>query len=269
MNLQKDTGNLVKTLEGSDDPNLKYLLHVRELKNGKAKQLDRGLFEPILSRVLDNRTDEGIRLSDIVEHMDLVDDNGPIEIGGQFVDAIREYATRRGLSLAVNTENLREMSVGFYKQDGAVAYGTLRQNEFDSLARIATNWIKTNLKQNYGEFTVPITLSMDFWSPRSTPNAQNADPSKAGTFLLSNVSAMTFFAYNDQRIAGSSLDSRAHITFERIRGSIIVLLKWDDKLGEAKSVPIKSILNLEPEFLRRSGIWRPMAGDGSWGRPFD
>jgi hypothetical protein len=261
MSLEKDTGNLVKKLEKSDDASLKYFLHIRELKNGKVKQVDREIFNAVFSRAINNRSDDEIGLSDVIEHIDAVDDDAPAEVVSQLIDAIREYAISKNLSLAVDDDS-DNASFHFYASDLSKASSGLDRRDFDTLARLATEGIIDSLKQSKGEFTDRIKQAMDFWSPRSAPDAQ-ADDRQAGAFILSDARKMRFVAQDGSEIAGNVISSRALVTTQRNGAEINVLLKWDDELGQTKSMPIKVILDFDPDKLRRQGIWRRPTND-SW-----
>lgn len=261
MTLEKDSGNLVKKLEKSDDADLKYLLHIRELRNGKVKQVDRQIFDAAFARAINNRSDDEIGLSNIIEHIDDVDDDASIEVVGQLIDAIREYAISKDLSLAVD-DSPDNTSFRFYTPSLSKASTNFDRRTFDTLARLATASIKESLRQSKGEFTDRIRQSMEFWSPRSAPDAL-ADDRKTGAFILRDAKKSRFIAQDGREVAGNIISGRALIMAQRSGTDINVLVKWDDELGKAKSIPIKAILDFDPDRLSRYGIWRRVTND-SW-----
>jgi len=252
--LQRDTGNLVKKLEKSEDLNLKYLLHFRELKNGKAKQVNREIFHAMLAQAINPRGD-GITLSDMIDHIDEIDEETGIEIAGQMVDAISEYARFKNLFLAVQDESSDDPSFRLYTEDGAKASVSMDKSEFDTLSRLATSWIGDNLKHSKGQFTDPIKQAMDFWFPRFDSDGK-VTARKAGGFILGDVRKTRFVAPDGREIPGDNLANRAIVTIKRIGDEITVQLKWTDEVGETKSMPIKAIVDLDPDNLRQYGVWR-------------
>jgi hypothetical protein len=262
MALQRDTGNLIKKLEKSDDTLLRYQLHIRDLKNGKVKQINRELFEavftPALNRSELNRSEDEIGLSDIIGHLNSIDDDNP-EIVGQIIEAIQQYAFSRSLSLAVHDDSSDGMSFRFYGPDGKKASTEIDRSDFDTLIQLATAWIKHNLDQSNGEFTDPIKQAMDFWFPRS--DSEKATSRKAGAFRLTDVRKVRFVAPDGGETAGDTLANRAVVTTRRVGTEINVILKWDNELGEAKSMPVKAIANLDSDSLNQYGIWRRVTND--------
>lgn len=260
MTLQKDPSNLTRKLEKTEDRNLLYLMHIRDLRNGKSKQINRELFDALLVRAISLHPDDDFSLSDVIKHLDAVDDDASIEVVGQLIEAIQQFALAKNLSLAVANDSSDDMSFRLFAADGTKASTTLDRDDFRTLIQLATAWIKSNLEQSKGEFTPAIAQAMDFWFPRPAGDAKMT-ARKAGNFALDDFKKVRFIAPDGSETPGSALPSRAVVTTQRSGAEISVLLKWTDETGAIKSMPIRQIADLDTDSLKQRGIWGRVSDD--------
>jgi hypothetical protein len=253
--LTKDTDNLAGKLEKSDDINVKYFVHISNLKVGGAKQLDPDLFKAALANALNTDSDDGVSLSDLIDHistMDEIDDRSDIVTA--MLDSIREYANSNKLTLAVDDDSINNMGFRFYTPQGKTASASIDREHFRLLIVHVTDHIRDSLQESKGEFTDPIRQALEFWFPRSDPDA-TAHSRKAGALSLGDVKKVRFIAPDGSETPGSSLANRAILTTLTTGGNTSVVLKWNDETGQTKSMRIKSILDLDTDSLQPYGIW--------------
>jgi hypothetical protein len=262
MALTKDTDDLAKKLEKSDDPNVKYFLHMSNLKVHKTKQVDRELFKMALAGAIDTDSGDQLSLSDLIDHISMIDAaDDSTDIVSQLLDSVREYANSKKLWLAVNDDSYDDMGFRFFTPQGKAASAGIDRKHFNTLIGLATDQIKAGLEQSNGEFTDPIKQAIDFWFPRSDSHA-GANSRRAGAFSLGDVQKVRFVAVDGTEIAGNTLSNRAVVTTQGTGAETRVVLKWDNEAGETKSMRIGKIVDLDTDSLQQIGIWnRPSGGD--------
>jgi len=254
VKLPKDYGDaLAKKLEKTDDPNTKYMLHIRDLTIGRAKQVNAELLAATLIRAFNNsEPTDGITLSELIDDISSLD--GSPEIVAQLIESIREYADANKLTLAVGDDSPNNITFGFYGPDGKSASVDIDRDKFDTLIGLAADRIKDNLRQSKGEFTDPIKQAMDFWFPRSDSDVDASSP-KAGAFSLGDAKKVSFVTSDGREIPGNTLSSRAIVTTQGTGSDLRVILKWNNEIGDTKSVPLKKIVDFNPRSLKQYGIW--------------
>jgi hypothetical protein len=252
--LRRDGEDLVRKLGNSTDPNLKYLMHVRDLKIGTTKQLDHELFESTLARAF-NTSGDGIVLSDVIDHIGSFKGlENSTDIVGQSLESIRGYAVSKNFSLAVEDATPGNAHFRFYAADGDGASASIDSIRFGTLMNLAAGRIREGLKRSNGKFTDPIKQAMDFWFPRLDSDIE-AKPRRAGGFRLNDVQNARFVRMDGTEIPGASLSSNAIVTTQGMGTETKIILKWRSETGETKTIPVTAIVDLDPQSLQTYGIW--------------
>jgi hypothetical protein len=260
VKLPKDYGDaLAKKLEKADDPNIKYMLHIRDLTIGRAKQVNTELLAATLIGAFNNsEPSDGITLSELIDDISSLD--GSPEIVAQLIESIRAYADANKLTLAVSDDSPNSVTFGFYGPDGKGASADMDRDKFEILIGLAADRIKDNLRQSKGEFTDPIKQAMDFWFPRSDSDV-DANPPKAGAFSLGDAKKVNFITSDGREIPGSTLSSRAIVTTQGTGSDLRVILKWNNEIGDSKSLPLKKIVDFNARSLKQYGLWNRVSND--------
>src|SRR5262249_30081926 len=116
-------GNLIKTLTAADDPQIKFLMHMRNLRVGKDKQVSADVFSATLAGTL-NRENDAQNLNGIIDEMSFIDDeaNNSTEILRDLLNIFRKEATNKGFTfVASDIFNSDDSFFGFMAESRRVS----------------------------------------------------------------------------------------------------------------------------------------------------
>lgn len=270
LELSKGYGNdLFKKLERSDDQNMKYILHIANLKVSKTSQLDVGLFKSVLAAALNNDSGDEVNLTEIIKHIGIIADSasGASELPRQIMSMMREYMTSEKLSPALRSQSNETVYFAFSSPDGKRRSTSISRESFEALLGIASSQIKEELIASGGKFTDQLKEKIAFWLPRSSVEFTDEDE-RASFFQIRDVKSLRFVLEGGSAIDGSTLAGQPSIAPRTSDDQTKILLRWTDVSEGAKSVPIIAVENLKLQSLRLSGGWKnaQIESEFSWPR---
>ncbi len=253
--LEKNNGeDLIKKLEKSEDSNLKYLIHVRNLRVGKVKQVDIAIFSDAIQRSFNADPDDDLGLSDVIEGIGSINDGFEprTEVILQLVEALREYASSKSLVLAVEDNSPDSMSFRFYNAAARPSSASIDQKHFQTLIEVIGGCVRDSLRQSKGEFTDSTRQMIEFWLPRID---RGTEQRRAGALSYKDLKKVRFIAADGPDTPVNTGAAKATIAIDGSGPNAKLVIKWSDDTGEAKSARLKTIVDFNARFLTDYGIW--------------
>ena len=252
MKLNEGYGSdLIRKLGTAGNSSIKFLLHIRSLKNAKITQLDRDLFRTVLAAGFAESDDDKVNLGEVIDQINSM--TSPFEeyspLVSQFLDAIREYALDKKLAFAIDNEDPDDMTFGFFTREGDVASATLDRSQFDTLLDAAVGHMKEQLRQADGTFNETARAALDFWLPKAATDWTTNARQLAG-LTVQNLDTVRFVPEQGEEIPGNTLGTRATISTRKIGSQIDVVLKWSTESGKVGSTSIMAIKDYKTRNLK-------------------